>query len=70
MDKECQELILQFAASYTLANHLGDIADDIQYLLNKIGFEGEWNSQAELLDLLAEQGITTIYGTPLTSEFD
>ena len=65
MYAEKDELILQFVASYTLADHLGDVSDDVDVLLKKIGFNEEWDDEMELCDLLAKKGITTLYGTSL-----
>ena len=65
MFAEKDELILQFVASYTLADHLGDVSDDVDVLLKKIGFNEEWDDEMELCDLLAKKGITTLYGTSL-----
>lgn len=61
----------QLLASITLADHLGDVAEDICHALEKVGDtegrraaeEGELFEQ--LQELLSERGITTIHGTKI-----
>lgn len=64
---ELELLILQFAASFTLADHIGDVADDLGTLLKRanVGIGG-WSDQHDLYEQLAEMGITTLYGTSLS----
>lgn len=59
--------ILQFAASCTLADHIGDVAGDLDKLLKLIGFDQEWSDFEELHDILADMQITTLYGTQLNA---
>jgi len=58
-------LILKFAASFTLADHIGDVADDLHELLKMIGVKDKWRGQAELGAILANMGITTLYNTSI-----
>lgn len=63
--EELKGLILQFAASCTLADHIGDVANDLDTLLKRIGFNQEWSDFEELHDILAAMKIRTLNGTEL-----
>lgn len=57
MDDEGRNLILQFIGSLTLADHMGDVADDIQYVLKKLGMNDiEWEDLVELRSELVVGG--------------
>lgn len=61
-----EKLFLQFLASLTLCDHMGDVANDIEQVLGIAGIDlGEWGDLNELHDRLAERGITTLYDTTL-----
>ena len=64
-DQECRDLILQFIASLALCDHMGDVADDVDVMLKRLGIEIEWHEWSELLDALDEMGIQTLHGTEL-----
>lgn len=64
----------QLIASMTLADHLGDVAEDIERALNNVGDQEaadvlkrseRLDSNPGLLDLLASRNITTVHGTRL-----
>jgi hypothetical protein len=63
-------LLLKFIASLTLADHLGDVADDMRKVMQLAGIDIEWDSWDELAEALAERGVTTLYGTTLASDND
>ena len=60
-------VLLQFIASLTVADHLGDVAKNIQQVLKRTGLlEGEkWVTLEDLNTLLAKRGVTTLMGTSL-----
>lgn len=65
-----KDLLLTFIASLTLSDHMGDVADDVDYVLKQLGLEMEWDGLDELGTKLGEMGITTLYGTSLTCDDD
>ncbi len=66
--EELKGLILQFAASCTLADHLGDVASDLEELLKRIGFDQKWSDFERLHDILANMQVTTLYGSQLDGD--
>jgi hypothetical protein len=60
-------VLLKFIASLTLADHLGDVCNDIDEVLTRTGLlEGEtWDTLEDLSSLLAKRGVTTLVGTSL-----
>lgn len=63
--EELKNLILQFAASCTLADDMADVANSLETLLERIGFEEEWRDLDHLRVVLYEQGVTTLHGNEL-----
>jgi hypothetical protein len=63
-----RELLLSFIASITLADHLGDVANEVNVVLKKLGLDVDWSEWSELGDALHEMGVTTLYGTSLASD--
>ncbi len=61
-------LLLQFIASLTLCDHMGDVADDVSKILKTIGLKIEWEDWHDLGNKLAKMGVTTLYGTLLREE--
>lgn len=72
-----KELLLSFIASLTLADHLGDVFEDVDTVFEMIGVEvpeevkypeeGEYNEG--LGEWLAkEYGVKTLYGTSLVND--
>lgn len=62
-------LLLQLIGSLTLCDHMGDVSNDVDFVLKKLGIEIEdWDEMYELASKLGEMGITTLYGTELTGE--
>ena len=68
MDKDYRKLILQFIGSLTLADHMGDVSNDIEYVLIKLGVPVAWEDLSSLGDALGKMGITTLHGTSLVDE--
>jgi len=62
------ELVLQIAASLTLADHLGDISNAIQFAVSRAGYDITWSSADELYEKLSRLGVTTVNGTHLGEE--
>ena len=62
------ELLLQFIASITLADHLGDVWDDVDAVLKKLEIDYEWDDSSDLGQWLGKNGITTVSGTSLIDE--
>jgi hypothetical protein len=64
-----KDILLRLIASLTLADHMGDAADDIQTALRMLGppyDQWEWGDLDELGNHLAALGVTTIHGTSLS----
>jgi hypothetical protein len=62
-------LLLQLCASLTLCDHLGDVLDDVLFVLRALEMEpAEWDDLADIGRALGQQGITTLYGTSLGEE--
>lgn len=68
--EEAQALVLQFLASLTLCDHLGDAWNDARLLAEKVGIDwldDNWDDD-EIRDALAKRGVTTLQGTSLADE--
>ncbi|KKK84011.1 hypothetical protein LCGC14_2787650 [marine sediment metagenome] len=63
-----RKLLLQFIGSLTLADHLGDVSDDIDTVLKRLDVSVEWDELGELGDALGKMGVTTLYGTSLVDD--
>lgn len=64
-----RQLLLRFIGSLTLADHMGDVSNDIDFVLRRIMPDiGEWEELSDLGDELGRRGITTLYGTSLAPE--
>ena len=63
---EYRKTLIQFIASLTLCDHMGDVADDVEFVIKRHDlFPGlpEWYELHDLMDYFAEHGITTLYDT-------
>lgn len=73
-DKEyLLELIYQFIGSLTLCEHMGDVCNDIGFVLKQLDSDiksEDWSDLDELMDILAKRGITTLYNTSLGADTD
>ena len=69
MADEMKELLLGLIGSITLADHLGDVAADVQHVLKMLGapYDSlEWGALNELGPELGKLGVKTLYGTSLS----
>ena len=62
-----RELLLKFIASLCLCDHMGDVSNDVDFVLKKLNMK--WPDSAEelsdLMPWLHKRGVTTLYGTSL-----
>lgn len=65
---EDRKLLLSFIASLTLADHLGDVGNDIQTVLYRLGITEPWDELDELGNILSKMGVKTLHGTELSSD--
>jgi hypothetical protein len=65
---ENEKLLLQFIASLTLCDHMGDVCDDINVVLDALSKPMEWDDLHDLGRQLGKLGITTLGGIELTDE--
>lgn len=65
-----KQLLLQLIASLTLADHMGDVANSVTFVLKKLGYDWEWEEWYELRNHLGRAGITTLYGTEVGGDDD
>ncbi len=68
---EDRKILLQLIAGLTLCDNMGDVADEIEAALKRIGYavEGyEGDYLASVRKMLHIFGITTMYGTSLASD--
>ena len=62
---DAQAIFLKFLASLTLADHLGDVWNDVDQAIEQFGIDGldpTWEEH-ELQHVLGARGVTTLYGT-------
>lgn len=60
-----RQLLLSFVASLSLAENLGDVSEDIQFLFKKAKVDIEFDDFEDLQEGLAKLGVLTLHGTPL-----
>ena len=60
-----KQLLINFIASLTLCDHMGDVMDDARKVLKKLGVEEEWHDEQELIEVLKNNfdGVQTVYET-------
>ena len=58
-----RRLLLELLSSLSLCDHMGDVADDVDYVLKKLGIEETPHLEEVGRFLETEYGITTLYGT-------
>jgi hypothetical protein len=66
--EEWEALILQFIASLCLCDHMGDVSNDVDVMLKRLGHAPEWDDLSDLMKWLHKRGVTTLYGTSLESD--
>ena len=69
-DPDYRQILLQLIGSLTLADHMGDAAGDVAQALKMAGLDIEWDDLNELGARLGQMGVTTLHGTPLSSDDD
>ena len=66
---ESKALILSFLAGLTLCDHMGDVGNEMQDVLKRIGLgDIHWDDEGELGTALAKMGVKTLNGTDLTPD--
>lgn len=63
-------VLLQLCASLTLSDHMGDVAEDVQEALKRIGVRIEWSDWPELAKALHKMGVKTLWGTAVGGDDD
>lgn len=63
--EQIKTLILQFAASFTLADDLGEVFESLLTLLSKAETGIRVDDCDDLFEALAKRGVTTLEGTEL-----
>lgn len=63
-----RSLLLEFIGSLTLAEHMGDVRENIDTVLKRLGVKIEYETLSELGDALGDMGVTTLYGSSLEKE--
>ena len=74
-EQDYRALLLQFIASLTLADHMGDVSNDIDQVLKRLGLEPpleiyDGDGLGALGTWLGKQGVTTLYGTSMLEDDD
>jgi hypothetical protein len=69
-----RKILLDFAASLTLCDHMGDVCDDLQKVMDLIGVECDVDlsegSKGPFKKILRGLGAKTLYGTDIGSDED
>jgi hypothetical protein len=60
-----REYVLSILASLTLCDHMGDVLNDCQKVLDDLEIDWEWDGEDELRDHIAKEGIKTLWGTSI-----
>lgn len=66
-----RDLMLQFIASLTLCDHMGDVSNDVWYVMKKLDLPKsvlDADNFDELRKELHKLGVTTLYGTQIGDE--
>ena len=64
-----RDLALKVLASICLCDNMGDVWSDMDSMLRLAKIElPEWADESDLLNILAEMGVTTLQGTTLEVE--
>lgn len=66
--EEWEALVLSFIGSLTLCDHIGDVSNYVQTVLDRLGLEGEWDDWPDLQRWLHARGVKTLHGTSLGDE--
>lgn len=68
--EDYKRLLLELVASATLADHMGDMWNDLNRALKIMGEDDLLEDHDELSKKLFQRGITTIWGTEIGPEDD
>lgn len=68
MDTDYRTLLLQFIGSLTLCDHMGDVSDNVNEVLNRLGLDIEWSEFNQLGSELGKMGVSTLNGTDLRED--
>lgn len=60
-----KELLLQFLASLTFADHMGDAGSNMREVCKRIGLPHDWDDFDDLGRILKNMGVTSLYGTAI-----
>ena len=60
--EDYKKLLLSFIWTLTLADHMGDVLDDIDSVLGRLGINIQWDDADDLRTKLTEMGIGSLYG--------
>lgn len=64
-----EQLLVNLLGSLTFADHLGDVADDVNTVLNALGLDIEWypgDNDEDIRKLLVQRfSATSLYGSAL-----
>jgi hypothetical protein len=63
--EQWETLILSFIGSLCLADHMGDVSNEIDTVLKVLGHDHGWDDFEELMTWLGKRGVTTLNGSPL-----
>ena len=60
-----KQLLINFIASLTLCDHMGDVMDDAKKVLKELGVEDKWYNEQELIEVLKDNfdEVQTVYET-------
>lgn len=70
MDKDYKAMILSLVASATLCDHMGDMWNDLNFVLKEMGEDDLLEEFDELPKKLHLRGIKTVYGSEVWSKED
>lgn len=59
--EEYRMLLLKFIHSLTVCDHMGDVADDIDAVLKRMGEKIEWGDLYQLGQEMEKRGIPTLW---------
>lgn len=56
-----RNLLLSFIVGLGLCDHMGDVADTIDTVLDKMGMKFQWNEFHEIRKILLDAGVKELY---------
>lgn len=64
-EPDYRKLLLNFIGSLTLCDHMGDVSNDVNEVLEQMGLNIEWEDWPDLAKELHAMGAETVWGTAL-----